>query len=267
MSADKGALTSTIRGLWPYLWPSDRADLRARILWATLLLLAAKLVTIAVPFTFKWVTDSLVPQDQGHVPIAALAAAPIALTLIYGAARAVMALLTQWRDGIFARVAMHAVRRLAYITFVHMHELSLRFHLERKTGGLTRVLERGRTATAPGGSTAQAQTARQKRRRRIGWAGQFVRLAAPSVMAGQRCSKNAVLRTAMSRPSTTCLSLCKQDVDARHKAGHDDYGFGNCNNSSSCFWSSGLGMYLNATASSIISFMPSTRDSWSIAFG
>ena len=56
-----------------------------------------------------------------------------------------MAVLTQWRDGIFARVAMHAVRKLAYLTFVHMHELSLRFHLERKTGGLTRVLERGRT--------------------------------------------------------------------------------------------------------------------------
>jgi ABC-type spermidine/putrescine transport system permease subunit II len=55
-----------------------------------------------------------------------------------------MAVLTQWRDGIFARVAMHAVRKLAYLTFVHMHELSLRFHLERKTGGLTRVLERGR---------------------------------------------------------------------------------------------------------------------------
>jgi ATP-binding cassette, subfamily B, heavy metal transporter len=56
-----------------------------------------------------------------------------------------MALFTQWRDGIFARVAMHAVRKLAYITFVHMHELSLRFHLERKTGGLTRILERGRS--------------------------------------------------------------------------------------------------------------------------
>src|SRR6202012_3564077 len=55
-----------------------------------------------------------------------------------------MAVLTQWRDGLFARVAMHAVRKLATITFVHMHELSLRFHLERKTGGLTRVLERGR---------------------------------------------------------------------------------------------------------------------------
>src|ERR1700745_2394706 len=67
------------------------------------------------------------------------------MTVSYGALRILMAVLTQWRDGIFARVAMHAVRRLAYITFVHMHELSLRFHLERKTGGLTRVLERGRT--------------------------------------------------------------------------------------------------------------------------
>ena len=67
------------------------------------------------------------------------------MTASYGAVRVLMAVLTQWRDGIFARVAMHAVRKLAYITFVHMHELSLRFHLERKTGGLTRVLERGRT--------------------------------------------------------------------------------------------------------------------------
>ena len=67
------------------------------------------------------------------------------MTLGYGGLRVLMAILTQWRDGIFARVAMHAVRKLAYITFVHMHELSLRFHLERKTGGLTRVLERGRS--------------------------------------------------------------------------------------------------------------------------
>jgi ATP-binding cassette subfamily B protein len=71
-------------------------------------------------------------------------ASPIIMTLGYGALRVLMGALTQWRDGIFARVAMHAVRKLAYLTFVHMHELSLRFHLERKTGGLTRVLERGR---------------------------------------------------------------------------------------------------------------------------
>ena len=74
-----------------------------------------------------------------------LFASPLLITIGYGGVRVLMALFTQWRDGIFARVAMHAVRKLAYITFVHMHELSLRFHLERKTGGLTRVLERGRT--------------------------------------------------------------------------------------------------------------------------
>jgi ATP-binding cassette subfamily B protein len=66
------------------------------------------------------------------------------MTIAYGGMRVLMATLTQLRDGLFAKVAMHAVRRLAYRTFVHMHELSLRFHLERKTGGLTRVLERGR---------------------------------------------------------------------------------------------------------------------------
>ena len=144
VSADKGALVGTIRGLWPYLWPSDRADLRVRIVLATLILLVAKVVTVTVPFTFKWVTDSLVPADQEHVPIAALAAAPVALVVIYGVARAVMALLTQWRDAMFAAVGMHAVRRLALEVFEHMHRLSLRFHLEKKTGGLTRVLERGR---------------------------------------------------------------------------------------------------------------------------
>ncbi|MGA8928231.1 MAG: ABC transporter ATP-binding protein/permease, partial [Pseudolabrys sp.] len=71
-------------------------------------------------------------------------AAPVAMTVAYGGMRILMAALTQLRDGLFAKVAMHAVRRIAYRTFVHMHELSLRFHLERKTGGLTRVLERGR---------------------------------------------------------------------------------------------------------------------------
>src|SRR5437660_4556472 len=74
-----------------------------------------------------------------------LIASPLLMTASYGAVRVLMAVLTQWRDGIFARVAMHAVRKLAYITFVHVHELSLRFHLERKTGGLTRILERGRS--------------------------------------------------------------------------------------------------------------------------
>jgi ATP-binding cassette subfamily B protein len=148
ISAARGALLSTIVRLWPYIWPSDRADLKIRVLGSLLLLLAAKLATVAVPFTFKWATDAL--AGQGSAPVAAsdwllwVIAAPVAMTIAYGGMRILMAALTQLRDGLFAKVAMHAVRRLAYRTFVHMHELSLRFHLERKTGGLTRVLERGR---------------------------------------------------------------------------------------------------------------------------
>ena len=150
VSADRGALFMTVIHLWPYIWPSDRRDLKLRVLGAMVLLLAAKLATIAVPFTFKWATDAL----AGHGTAPAVAtdwlawalAVPVAMTIAYGGMRILMAALTQLRDGIFAKVAMHAVRRLAFRTFVHMHELSLRFHLERKTGGLTRVLERGRNA-------------------------------------------------------------------------------------------------------------------------
>ena len=113
-----------------------------------MLLLAAKLATIAVPFTFKWATDALVGAGhragRGHDWLAGRWRRRSLLTLAYGGMRILMAVLTQVRDGMFAKVAMHAVRRLALRTFVHMHELSLRFHLERKTGGLTRVLERGR---------------------------------------------------------------------------------------------------------------------------
>jgi ATP-binding cassette, subfamily B, heavy metal transporter len=148
VSANRGALLTTLFHLWPYILPSDRRDLKLRVIGSLALLLAAKLATIAVPFTFKWATDAL--AGQGTAPVAAsnwllwAIAAPVAMTIAYGGMRVLMAALTQLRDGLFAKVAMHAVRRLAYRTFVHMHELSLRFHLERKTGGLTRVLERGR---------------------------------------------------------------------------------------------------------------------------
>ncbi len=148
VKADGGALLSTLFHLWPYIWPADRADLKARVMFATVLIFAAKLATIAVPFTFKWATDAL--AGHGTAPIgpndwlAWALATPVMLTIAYGGMRILMGVLTQWRDGIFAKVAMHAVRRLAMLTFEHMHLLSLRFHLERKTGGLTRVLERGR---------------------------------------------------------------------------------------------------------------------------
>jgi ATP-binding cassette subfamily B protein len=120
------------------------------VLIAMGLLLLAKLATIAVPFTFKWAVDAL--TGEGSAPVAASSwltwalAAPILMTVAYGGSRILMAVLTQMRDGVFAKVSMNAVRRLAYMVFEHMHQLSLRFHLERKTGGLTRVLERGRNA-------------------------------------------------------------------------------------------------------------------------
>src|ERR1043166_3877042 len=148
VSATRGPLLSTLVNLWPYIWPADRSDLKLRVLGAMMLLLAAKLATIAVPFTFKWATDAL--AGSGSAPVAAsdwllwALAAPIVMTIAYGGMRILMGVLTQLRDGVFAKVAMHAVRRLAFRTFVHMHELSQRFHLEHKTGGLTRVLERGR---------------------------------------------------------------------------------------------------------------------------
>ncbi|SFM22905.1 ATP-binding cassette, subfamily B [Bradyrhizobium sp. NFR13] len=145
---ERGTLFGTLAHLWPYIWPSDRDDLKMRVVWSMLLLLVAKAATLTVPFTFKWAIDALTGADTAPVQSSNwtlwLIASPVAMTVSYGAIRVLMAIFTQWRDGIFAKVAMHAVRKLAYLTFVHMHELSLRFHLERKTGGLTRVLERGR---------------------------------------------------------------------------------------------------------------------------
>ena len=147
-SLGQATLAGTLAHLWPYIWPGDRADLKMRVVWSVVLLLVAKLATLAVPFTFKWATDALTGADTAPVQASNWAlwvvASPIIMTIGYGGLRVLMGIFTQWRDGIFARVAMHAVRKLAYLTFVHMHELSLRFHLERKTGGLTRVLERGR---------------------------------------------------------------------------------------------------------------------------
>jgi ATP-binding cassette, subfamily B, heavy metal transporter len=143
-----GKLIPTLRALWPFLWPADRKDLQFRVMLSLGLMLIAKIATVGVPYTFKWATDSLVAVTSGK-PLdtwlpALLIGAPILAAILYGSARILMSLLMQLRESIFAPVAMHAVRRLAIQTFEHMHRLSLRFHLERKTGGLTRVLERGR---------------------------------------------------------------------------------------------------------------------------
>jgi ATP-binding cassette, subfamily B, heavy metal transporter len=140
--------TRILEGLWPFVWPADRPDLQRTVVLSLALMLAAKLVTVLMPFTFKWATDALVAKAGGLPALASsswLLGAPVAATVVYGLVRVVMSVLQQVREGMFARVAMHAVRKLALSTFEHMHRLSLRFHLEKKTGGLTRVLERGRS--------------------------------------------------------------------------------------------------------------------------
>src|SRR5262245_44637011 len=138
-----------LHGLLPYVWPADRPDLQATVLISLVLMFPAKVVTLSMPFAFKWATDAPVAVAGGKLPPGQtwtwLVGAPILATLLYGLTRVGMSLLVQVREGMFAKVALHAVRKLALKTFEHMHQLSLRFHLERKTGGLTRVLERGRT--------------------------------------------------------------------------------------------------------------------------
>jgi ATP-binding cassette subfamily B protein len=138
-------------GLWPFIWPGDRPDLKRRVLYAFAALLATKVVTMLVPYSFKWATDALTGATGGshHLHFAtgswlALAvASPVIMVALYGAGRVLMVLFGQVRDALFAKVALHAVRRLAKITFEHLHILSLRFHMERRTGGLSRVVERG----------------------------------------------------------------------------------------------------------------------------
>ncbi len=143
VSGDSGATFRTLRNLWPYMWPAERPDLRARVLWASFYLVLAKLLTVGVPYFYKWATDALDGDRQGLEWLPLLLAGAITLVMAYNVARVVSVGLNQLRDALFARVGQYAVRRLAYQTFVHMHALSLRFHLERRTGGLSRIIERG----------------------------------------------------------------------------------------------------------------------------
>ncbi|MCM2503004.1 ABC transporter ATP-binding protein/permease [Aureimonas altamirensis] len=125
------------------MWPAERPDLRARVLWASFYLVLAKLLTVGVPYFYKWATDALDGDPQGLEWLPLILTGAITLVVAYNVARVVSVAFNQLRDALFARVGQYAVRRLAYRTFVHMHALSLRFHLERRTGGLSRIIERG----------------------------------------------------------------------------------------------------------------------------
>ena len=143
VTGDSGSTFSALKSLWPYMWPPDRRDLKLRLVWATVLLVLAKGVLVLVPYFFKWATDALAGDSATPPPLPDFLLAPVMLVIAYNVLRIVQLGFNQLRDALFARVGQHAVRQLAYRSFVHMHELSLRFHLERRTGGLSRIIERG----------------------------------------------------------------------------------------------------------------------------
>lgn len=143
VSADDRNPLNTLRNLWPYMWPSDRPDLKMRVVWAALFLVISKVVLLLVPYFFKWATDALNGKNSAPDFFPQLLLGAVMLVIAYNVARLAQAGLNQLRDALFASVGQHAVRQLAYRTFVHMHRLSLRFHLERRTGGLSRIIERG----------------------------------------------------------------------------------------------------------------------------
>ena len=136
---------TVLRSLLPFIWPAGRSDLRAEVAGAFLVLILAKLVTVAVPLAFKWATDWLATDlASPEVSAAKGLALGIAMLIVaYGVGRVLMIALNQVRDVLFTRVGQHAIRELNNRTFRHLHRLSLRFHLERRTGGLSRVIERG----------------------------------------------------------------------------------------------------------------------------
>ena len=125
------------------MWPAERPDLKARLVWATIFLVVAKLILVVVPYFFKWATDALAGDNAAAPPLPDFLLAPVMLVIAYNVVRMVQLGFNQLRDALFARVGQNAVRQLAFRTFQHMHELSLRFHLERRTGGLSRIIERG----------------------------------------------------------------------------------------------------------------------------
>jgi ATP-binding cassette, subfamily B, heavy metal transporter len=143
VDAGEGSLLATVRNLWVYMWPADRADLKLRVVLAIAALLVSKVATTLVPFAYKGIIDGLNQSAGGNSALVMGIAVPVVLVVAYGVGNVIDAGFQQLRDILFASVGQHAVRKLAYRTFEHMHRLSLRFHLARRTGGLSRVIERG----------------------------------------------------------------------------------------------------------------------------
>lgn len=138
LDSDKFSGARTLRRVMPYLWPKDQAWVKYRVVIAMLLLFGSKLVAVFTPLLYKHAVDAL--GDGGAAP---LVLGAVGLTVAYGMARLMANGFQQLRDVVFAAVGQRALRALALETFTHIHELSMRYHITRKTGGLSRIVERG----------------------------------------------------------------------------------------------------------------------------
>ncbi|WP_374652230.1 ABC transporter ATP-binding protein/permease [Dongia sp.] len=133
-----------LRALLPHLWPKGQWDLRGRVILSVLCLIIAKVANVYVPILFKRMVDALGPQlGTAGATATSLVGISLGLLIAYGTARIVSQAFAEFRDGIFAKVAQRSIRAVALDTFRHLHSLSLKFHLERQTGGLNRAIERG----------------------------------------------------------------------------------------------------------------------------
>ncbi|MCZ0810642.1 ABC transporter ATP-binding protein/permease [Roseovarius sp. EGI FJ00037] len=132
---------TTIRRVSPYLWPEGQTWVKRRVVLALITLVLAKLIAVGTPFFYKAAVDALAGESSGDAWMLAIGA--VGLTVAYGVARLMNVGFQQLRDVLFAPVAQRALRRLALETFTHIHQMSLRYHITRKTGGLSRIIERG----------------------------------------------------------------------------------------------------------------------------
>ena len=135
--SDLKADAKAIRALAPYLWPKDEPGMRGRVIVAIIFLVIAKIATVYIPYVYKLAVDELTNPELAAIVV------PVGLLVLYGVVRVASSGFNELRDFVFARVAQRAIRNVALKTFQHLHDLALRFHLDRQTGGLSRVIERG----------------------------------------------------------------------------------------------------------------------------
>jgi len=135
--SDLKADAKAIRALAPYLWPKDEPGMRGRVIVAIIFLVIAKIATVYIPYVYKLAVDALTNPELAAIVV------PVGLLVLYGVVRVASSGFNELRDFVFARVAQRAIRNVALKTFQHLHDLALRFHLDRQTGGLSRVIERG----------------------------------------------------------------------------------------------------------------------------